>query len=88
MTADEVAKSDEQAYAKICTESLQAPLLVSNYMQFGNLKMRFNTNMLVVYCNPDVHGQETYDKVLAALCEARRKRPLSIKPNEDGDVSQ
>lgn len=72
LTEEECQESDEQSFAKIFQQSLNGPIIVHNYMQFGNLKMRFNCNILVVYCNPKVHGQETYDAVLKALVEARR----------------
>ena len=33
---------------------------------------------LLVYCDPLVHGRDVYDKVLAAVSEARQKMPLKV----------
>ena len=78
----------ESSYAKIISSVFEAPIMVHNYMQFGMLRQKFNSNVLVVYCNPQEHGYDTYNAVLKALCKSRKQKPLNIKPNKDGEVTQ
>lgn len=63
---------------------MDQPIIVHNQMQFALLRQKFNSNMLVVYCDPKVHGHQTYSKVLRALAKARRAKPINLKPKEDG----
>ena len=41
-------------------------------------KMLLGLPTLLVYCDPLIHGQETYDSVLRAISEARKKMPLIV----------
>jgi hypothetical protein len=34
------------------------------------MSLIFNQEALIVYCDPKIHGQETYERVLEALCKA------------------
>ena len=40
---------------------------------------------LLVYCDPNVHGKETYAQVLAAVSDARKKMPLKVSYSTEKD---
>jgi len=49
-------------------------MICHDEMQFR--KMLLGLPTLLIYCDPKIHGRETYDKIMKAVSEARRKMPL------------
>ena len=41
-------------------------------------KLLLGLPTLLIYCDPNVHGKETYAQVLAAVSDARKKMPLKV----------
>ena len=68
--------------------AFESPIIVHNYMQFGLLRQKFNTNVVVVYCDPAVQGYKTYQQILKSISKTRKNKPINIKPNADGEVSK
>ena len=50
-------------------------------------KMFLGLPTLLIYCDPNVHGKETYAQVLAAVSEARKKMPLKVSYSTGRDDS-
>ena len=81
MTGDEVVASPDEAIKKLQELSFNAPMICHDEMQFR--KMLLGLPTLLIYCDPNIHGRETYDKIMEAVSEARRKMPLI--PNYSAD---
>ena len=41
-------------------------------------KMLLGLPTLLIYCDPKIHGVETYNKVMKTVSEARQKMPLKV----------
>lgn len=41
--------------------------------EFLGLIFSNQNDAIIAYCDPKIHGQETYDKVLEALCQAQHE---------------
>ena len=50
-------------------------------------KLLLGLPTLLIYCDPNVHGKETYTKVLEAVSEARKKMPLVVNYSKDKDAA-
>ena len=64
---------------------MDSPILVHNELQIGQLRQAFAQHkMLIIYCNPKIHGKDTYNQVLKSIAEARRLRPFnnSVSKND------
>ena len=55
-----------------------APIVVKDANAFRELCMMFKTDTLLVYANPEVHGQEQYSHILNSMMEARKQLPISF----------
>lgn len=49
---------------------------------FVALRKKYSNNILVVYCDPKVHGHKAYQKTLEAMASVRRQRPFNLTPLE------
>ena len=59
-----------------------APIVVKDANAFRELCMMFKTDTLLVYANPDVHGNVQYKKIVDSMMEARQQLPISFSaPN-------
>lgn len=56
-------------------------------MQFAVLSQKFKTNALVVYCDPEA-DPAFYRKVLKTLVQARKALPISLVPDESGQLQK
>ena len=76
MTADEVQANPDECLKLLQELSFNAPMIAHNEVKFRNLLL--GLPCLLVYCDPQIHGQDTYDKILKAISDARRKMPLIV----------
>ena len=83
MTGEEVVANPDEAIKQLQEMSFNAPMIAHDELKFR--KMLLGLPTLLIYCDPLIHGQETYDNVLKALSEARKKMPLIV--NYSGDKS-
>ena len=68
-------KASKDVFNKIADQVMDRPILINSDLQMGQLRQSFrNHQMLVVYCDPKIHGKATYDRLLKSLSEARKKR--------------
>ena len=51
-------------------------------------KMLLGLPTLLIYCDPLIHGRDTYDRVLQAVSEARKKMPLIVNYSADQKADQ
>ena len=51
-------------------------MIAHNEVKFRNLLL--GLPCLLIYCDPFIHGQETYDSILRSISEARKKMPLIV----------
>ena len=50
-------------------------------------KMLLGLPTLLIYCDPNIHGKETYAQVLEAVSDARRKMPLKVNYSSDASTN-
>lgn len=74
MKGDQVQESPDEVIKKLQELSFNAPMICHDEMKFR--KMLLGLPTLLIYCDPQVHGKDTYDRVMAAVSEAREKMPL------------
>jgi len=74
----------EESYANLAKLALNAPVVIHDQRTFYEMCSMFKTDTLIIYCNPQVHGQETYEKVIKSVLEAREKQPLNFEKPEEG----
>ena len=65
MTQSDVQHNSDEALKKLQELSFNAPMMVHDEIRFR--KMLLGLPVLLIYCNPDVHGRQTYEKILAAV---------------------
>ena len=65
MTAEEVLANPDDAIKSLQELSFNAPMIAHDEMKFR--KMLLGLPTLLVYCDPLIHGQETYDAVLRSI---------------------
>jgi len=58
-------------------------MIVHDEMKFR--KMLLGLPTLLIYCDPLIHGRETYERILASVSEARKKMPLIVNYSADKD---
>lgn len=92
-TVEKIANSErmnshpDETYAKIFSYVLDAPIIVHDFMEFAQVQRFFDSvNFMVVYCNPQQHGYETYDKVLRSMIKSRRMKPINHKPSVEASA--
>lgn len=84
ITAEEVQANPDDAIKLLQELSFNAPMIAHDELKFRKLLLGLPT--LLIYCDPDIHGRETYDRVLKAVSEARKKMPLIVNySNEKGE---
>ena len=76
MTGEEILQDPDEAIKRMQELSFNAPIIIRDEIKFR--KMLLGLPTLLVYCDPLVHGRDVYDKVLAAVSEARQKMPLKV----------
>ena len=76
MTADEVQANPDETLKLLQELSFNAPMIAHNEVKFRNLLL--GLPCLLIYCDPQIHGQDTYDAVLRSISEARKKMPLIV----------
>ena len=50
----------EESYANLAKLALNAPVVIHDTRTFYEMCSMFKTDTLIVYCDPRVHGEETY----------------------------
>jgi len=83
MTGDEVVAAPDEVIKKLQELSFNAPMICHDEMKFR--KMLLGLPTLLIYCDPNIHGRETYDKIMRAVGEARCKMPLIPNYSADRD---
>ena len=76
MTADEVQANPDETLKLLQELSFNAPMIAHNEVKFRNLLL--GLPCLLVYCDPQIHGRDTYDQILKAISDARKKMPLIV----------
>ena len=76
MTGQEVLAKPDDAIKKLQEMSFNAPMIAHNELKFR--KMLLGLPTLLLYCDPLIHGQDTYDSIVNAVSEARKKMPLVV----------
>lgn len=65
------------------------PMICNNVQQFVELRQKYPwANLLVVYCDPEVHGQHTYNQIVRAMTQARQKRPANLNGKEEDQKNE
>ena len=84
LTAEEINNNLEESYANLAKLALNQPIIVHDTRTFYEMCSMFRTDTLIIYCDPDVHGLETYDQIIKVMSEAREKQPLNFEKPEEG----
>ena len=84
LTAEQMRDNLEESYANLAKLALNAPVVIHDQRTFYEMCSMFKTDTLIIYCNPQVHGQATYEKVIKSVLEAREKQPLNFEKPEEG----
>jgi hypothetical protein len=64
MTGEEVIAAPDEFIMKLQGLSFNAPMVCHDEIKFK--KLLLGLPILLIYCDPNVHGRETYDKIMAA----------------------
>ena len=81
MAGPEVQATPDEAVKKLQELSFNNPIVVNDEVKFR--KMLLGLPTLLVYCDPNIHGQDTYDRVMRSVSEARKKMPLIVDYAKD-----
>ena len=58
LTREQISEKEDECRISLAKITLNAPIVVKDANVFRELCMMFKTDTLLVYANPDVHGQE------------------------------
>ena len=81
ITGQEVQANPDEGIKRLQELSFDAPMVVHDEVGFRKKLLGLPT--LVIYCDPKIHGVETFKKVMATVSEARKKMPLKVSYEED-----
>ena len=87
LTAEQMKEDLEGSYATLAKLALNAPIVVHDTRTFYEICSMFKTDTLIIYCDPSIHGEETYQKVVKSVLEAREKQPLNFEKQEEGKAN-
>ena len=73
LTAEQMKENLEESYASLAKLALNAPVVIHDQRTFYEMCSMFKTDTLIIYCNPQVHGIATYEKVIQSVLEARER---------------
>ena len=64
VTSQELSEDLEKSWTKIMKQCLDQPIIIHEFSQFEELRFRYGSNVLVVYCDPKKHGVKVYKQLL------------------------
>lgn len=76
MKGAQVQANPDEVVKKLQELSFNAPMVVHDEIKFR--KMLLGLPTLLIYCDPKIHGTQTYERIMQAVSEARQKMPLIV----------
>ena len=64
LTKQQLIEDEDSSKAILAKLVLDSPVVINNQRQFHELYYMFRSDLLVFYCDPEVHGREQYQKML------------------------
>ena len=76
ITGKQAQANPDEAVKRLQELSFDAPMMVHDEVKFR--KMLLGLPTLLIYCDPKIHGAETYKRIMQTVSEARLKMPLKV----------
>jgi len=88
LSHEEIQENVEKSFREILNYAINVPIIINDAQELYTLRNKFTLNILLVYCNPEIHGRDTYNELLRSLAKARQMKPIDVNGDKDDETKK